>query len=370
MGFSDLHFSLSFFVIVPIGIPDGLKRNSKGEVYHYASYQKFLFHRHRNRNFLMNNPINSLPRAEKYRNQPLAGALFVLGASFMFAMLGALVKTVSPFLNNEMVVFFRNLFALLFILPWISLSRPRGGFRTGCFQLHLLRSAAGLGAMYCFFYAIAHLQLSEAFLLSATSPLFIPLIAYVWMREPVTRNVRGAVIIGFVGIVLILKPGFGIFQPEMFVALTAGVLVAMAMVTIRRMSAMEPALRIVFYFTVISTLISAVPLAWSWESTQPGIWWVLILIGLLAVIGQFLLTQGYSLAPAAQVGPLTYGSVVFATINGWLFWGEALDLMTWAGAILICIAGIITTRRTEAHVLVGATAGVKPYPFQGSEKKK
>ena len=231
----------------------------------------------------MNDPKNSLSRAEKYRNQPVRGALFVLGASFMFAMLGALVKTISPSLSNEMMVFFRNLFALLFILPWIGLSRPHGGFKTGCFSLHLLRSSAGLGAMYCFFHAIAHLQLSEAFLLSATSPLFIPLIAYVWMHEPVTRNVRRAIIIGFIGIVFILKPGFGIFQPEMFVALTAGILVALAMVTIRRMSAMEPAVRIVFYFTVISILISAVPLLWSWKSIQPEIWWVLILIGFLAV---------------------------------------------------------------------------------------
>lgn len=317
----------------------------------------------------MNSPKNSSSRAETYRNQPVSGALCVLGASFMFAMLGALVKTVSPALNNEMVVFFRNLFALLFILPWIGLRQPHGGFKTGCFSLHLLRSTAGLGAMYCFFHAIAHLQLSEAFLLSATSPIFIPLIANVWMHEPVTRNVRGAITIGFMGIVFILKPGFGIFRLEMIVALTAGILVALAMVTIRRMSAMEPVVRIVFYFTVISTLISAVPLIWSWTSIPPGIWWALILIGFLAVIGQFLLTQGYSLAPSAQVGPLTYGSVAFAAINGWLFWGETLDLMTWVGAVLICIAGVITTRRTAEHVLVGATAGTKVHAGKEFGKK-
>lgn len=292
-----------------------------------------------------------------YCNQPVAGALFVLVASFMFAMVGTLVKVVSTSLNNEMIVFFRNACSLIFILPWLVYSRPAGGIKTDCIGLHLLRSATGLGAMYCFFYAIAQLRLSDAFLLLSTSPLFIPLIAYVWMREQVTTSARGAIIVGFIGIVLILKPGFGIFRPAMLVALAAGVLAAMAMVTIRRMSVSEPAIRIVFYFTVCSTVISAGPLFWSWRSPLPEIWWLIILIGLLAAVGQFFLTKGYSMAPAAQVGPLTYGNVVFATIIGWIYWGETMDPMTWAGAFLVCIAGIVTTRRTEAHVPVDAAVG-------------
>ena len=299
-------------------------------------------------------------RAEAYRNQPIAGALFVLGASFMFAMMGTLVKVVSTSLNNEMVVFFRNVCALIFILPWLSYSRPSGGIKTSCLRLHLLRSATGLGAMYCFFYAIAQLQLSEAFLLFSTSPIFIPLIAFMWMREEVKYRTRWAVIAGFIGIVLILKPGVGIFQPAMLVALAGGFLAAVAMVTIRRMSISEPTIRIVFYFTICSTVVSAGPLSWSWQTPMPGIWWLLILIGLLAAVGQFFLTKGYSMAPAAQVGPLTYGNVVFATINGWIFWGETMDLLTWAGAFLVCMAGIITTRRMEAHVLVDAAVGKTP----------
>jgi drug/metabolite transporter (DMT)-like permease len=311
-------------------------------------------------NVLYKNQTNSHIPEGTYRNQPIAGALFVLSASFMFAMVGTLVKVVSTSLNNEMVVFFRNACALIFILPWLVHNRPTGGIKTRCLGLHLLRSAAGLGAMYCFFYAIAQLRLSEAFLLSSTSPLFIPLIAYMWMREQVTYSARGAIIVGFVGIVLILKPGFGIFRPAMLVALAAGVLVALAMVTIRRMSLSEPAIRIVFYFTIVSTVVSGGPLLWSWQWPSPKIWWVLILIGLLAAVGQFFLTKGYGMAPAAQVGPLSYGNVVFATVNGWMFWGETMDLLTWAGAILVCMAGIITTRRTHAHVLMDAAVGETP----------
>ena len=300
-----------------------------------------------------------------YLNQPVAGALCVLSASLTFARLGALIKVVSSSLANEMVVFFRNFCALIFILPWFWYSRPPGGVKTSFFQLHLLRSVAGLGAMYCFFYAIAKLHLSEAFLLAASAPLFIPLIAYVWIREPVGRKVRGAMILGFLGVSLILKPGIGILRPVAFIGLGTGILAALAMVSIRRMSASEPTIRIVFYFTTLATLISAVPLIWSWQSPKPDIWWLLVLVGLLAAVGQFLLTKGYSLAPAAQVGPLTYGNVVFATFLGWLFWGEALDFLSWVGACLICIAGIVTTHKTETHTLLGTTAATTT---QGAEE--
>jgi drug/metabolite transporter (DMT)-like permease len=305
---------------------------------------------------VLNHQMNPSSRAKTYRNYPLAGALFVLSASFTFAAMGVLIKIVSSCLPNEMVVFFRNFFALVFILPWIWYRRSFGGVKTSFFQLHLVRSLAGLSAMYCFFYAIAHLQLSEACLLASTAPLFIPVIACIWIREPVARKVRGAIVIGFIGIVLILKPGTGVFQPVAIVGLAAGMFAALAMVCIRRMSASEPTIRIVFYFSALGTLISAVPLTWSWQSPQPKLWGLLVLIGVMAAFGQILLTKGYSLAPAAQVGPFTYGNVVFATFLGWLFWGESLDPLAWGGAILICIAGIVATRRTETHTLLGTTA--------------
>jgi drug/metabolite transporter (DMT)-like permease len=303
-----------------------------------------------------------------YKNQPVAGALCVLSASLTFAILGAVVKVVSLSLPNEMVVFFRNFCSLFFILPWIWYSRPAGGVRTSYFPLHLLRSMAGLGGMYCFFYVIAHLPLSEAFLLMATAPLFIPIIAYLWVHEPVEQKVRGAIIIGFVGIILILKPGIEVFRPVAFIGLGAGLLGALAMVSIRRMSSSEPTIRIVFYFTVFGTLISAMPLFWSWQSPKEEIWWLLVLMGLLAAVGQFLLTKGYSLAPAAKVGPFSYSNVVFAMLLGWVLWGESLDFLTWVGAFLICIAGIITTRKTATHALVGTTAGGKVYGQDASRR--
>ena len=310
---------------------------------------------------------NPAPLAGAYRNQPLAGAISVVCASLLIALVGTLVKTVSASLNNEMVVFLRNLFVMLCVLPWVRAGSHRSSIKTGCFRLHLLRSLAGLAAMYCFFYAVARIPLSAAFLLLASSPLFIPIIAWAWLREPVTAAVRCAILIGFAGVLLILKPGFGIVAPAALIGLCSGLLSALAMVTSRRMSSTEPAIRILFYFTFLSMLVSAVPLAWAWQKPQPAALVLMALAGLLATGGQYLLTKGYSFAPAAQVGPFTYTNVVFATLIGWVGWGETLDALAWIGAVLICIAGITASRRSAAPPpLAAAIAPGRPTAREGS----
>ena len=291
---------------------------------------------------------DAVPGQGAYRNQPLTGAIYLMCGSLLIAMVGALVKSVSASLNNEMIVFLRNFFVMLCVLPWIRVGNHPSSIRTGCFHLHLLRSLSGLFAMYCFFYAVSRIPLSAAFLLLSSSPLFIPIIARVWLREPVAAAVRFAIVIGFVGVLFILKPGFGVFQPAALVGLGAGMLAAMAMVTIRRMSPTEPAIRILFYFTLVSTLASTVPLTWAWQTPEPSALLSMALLGLLATAGQYLLTTGYSYAPAAQLGPFTYTNVVFAAVIGWIFWGETLDSLAWIGAVFICFAGIIASRRTQA----------------------
>ena len=243
------------------------------------------------------------------------------------------------------------------VLPWTFARRGAETIKTDCFHLHVFRSLAGLGAMYCFFYAISHLKLSEAFLLMSTSPLFIPIIAFVWLGESASKRIRWAIIIGFVGVALILKPGFGIFKPAALVGLGTGILSAMAMVSIRRMSNTEPAVRIVFYFTVLAAVVSLVPLAWTWKAPSAALWPLLLLMGAMAAFGQLLLTKGYSLAPAAQVGAFMYANVFFATLMGWTFWEETLDVLSVAGALLIIAAGIITTRRTSAPAAACDTPG-------------
>lgn len=287
------------------------------------------------------------------------GALLMLAAGLLFSAMGALVKYLSAELPNEMVVFFRSVTGMLALLPWV-LHRGVGRLKTKNLRVHIARGLAGVAAMYCYFYAIAHLPLAEAVLLNFSTPLFIPFIAFLWLGERVSARIGTAIGVGFVGIVLILKPGLDLFTPVSLIGLASGLFAALAMVSIRRLTRTEPVLRIVFYFSLVCTAVSAVPLIWRWQAPDPGLWTLLILMGALASLAQLLVTRAYSHAPAAQVGPFTYSTVVFAATIGWIFWGEIPDLLSFGGTALVCLAGIMTIRYAGQRLLPEARLAGKP----------
>ena len=276
-------------------------------------------------------------------HNPLRAALYVLTSALLFALMGALIKYLSTRMPYEMVVFSRNLFGLLALLPWL-LRKGLGSLRSTHLHLHLLRGLFGLSAMYCFFYALGRLPLADAVLLNYTAPLYIPAIAWLWLKEPTAPSLRWALLLGFAGIMLILKPGSGLFQPVALIGAAAGLLTAGAFVTLRRMSATEPASRTVFYFALMATLISLLPLGWAWETPPASLWLVLVGMGGIATTAQLLLTRGYAYAPAAQVGPLTYTIVLFSALLGWWLWDEVPDALSLGGGALVIAAWVMALR--------------------------
>jgi drug/metabolite transporter (DMT)-like permease len=271
------------------------------------------------------------------------GATLILAAAFLFATTGAIIKYVSATLPNEMVVFFRSFFGLLALSPFFVRHGPRY-YATRRLSAHLVRALAGVAAMYCYFYALGHLPLAEAVLLNYTAPLFIPLAARFWVGESFSPRLWWPIGIGFVGIGLILKPGMSLLVPIALIGLAAGIFSALAMAGIRKLTGTEPATRVVFYFSLTSTLVAALPLAWRWQTPAAGHWLALVLIGGLSTVAQILMTRGYAHAPAAQVGPFLYAIVVFAGLFGWGFWAEIPDWLSLAGTLLVACAGVLTIR--------------------------
>ncbi|MGD2119496.1 MAG: DMT family transporter [Chromatiales bacterium] len=289
----------------------------------------------------------------KYQQNLLLGAVFILLAEFCMATMGALVKVLGQALPYEMVVFSRNLMGLLFLLP-ILLQQGVKHLGTDCLRFHLLRSLAGLSAMYCFFYALIHLPLADGMLLKMTAPLFMPLIALLWMGEGISRWSLYALLLGFVGVWIVVEPGSETNWIAL-VGLAGGLFAAIAKVSIRRLARTEPTTRIVFYFALIGTLVSAVPAFWSWM--QPG-WYdvaLLLAVGLIGTVGQLALTRGYSIANAGTVAPFTYFSVIFGGLFGYLFWDEIPDMAFISGAVLIAVSGLLTLKKKPA-VLAQADA--------------
>jgi drug/metabolite transporter (DMT)-like permease len=290
-----------------------------------------------------------------YRQNLLLGALFILLAEWFFASMGAAVKLVTAELPSEMAVFMRNLFGLALMIPLVW-RNGLPGLKTGIFPIHLLRALAGVSAMYCFFYALSRLQLADGMLLKMTAPLFMPLIALFWLGEQLYKRILIALAIGFLGVVLVLNPE-GEFNRVALVGLLGGALASLAKVSLRRLGRSEPSVRVVFYFALLSTLISITPMFWVWQTPDLRQWGLFALVGLMGTLGQLLLTRGYAIAKAASISPYTYASVLFGALYGYLFWDETTSLQFFIGALLIALAGILALqghRRVEAPLVSDA----------------
>lgn len=275
------------------------------------------------------------------RNLRISAAYMII-AALLFAIMGSMVKRVSVELPNEMAAFFRSAAGFLVLLPWIL--HGRTDLRTRRVGGQMIRGLFGLASMYCFFYSIEHMPLAEAVLLNYSTPLFIPFIAFFWLHERISRVLLAVIALGFVGVVLILKPGLDLFTPIALVGLAAGVLSAVAMTGLRNLTRTEPPLRIVFYFSLTCTIGSAIPLLWTWQTPSTHMWLPILTMGVCGSMAQIFMTRAYGLAPAAEVGPFSYATVIFAAMIGWLFWNEIPDLLSAAGALIVCIAGILTIR--------------------------
>jgi drug/metabolite transporter (DMT)-like permease len=267
----------------------------------------------------------------------------MVAAAFLFAAMSACVKLASRQLPNTMVVFLRNISALLWLLPWVV--GPDGpGFRSARLGEHLLRAVAGLASMYCFFFAISRLGLAEALLLAYSLPLFVPLVERLWLGEPTPVGIWRGLLLGLFGLCLILKPGGSVFQPAALVGALAALLSAVAQVGVRGLTRSEPVRRIVFYFALFSSVFAAPPALYHWVSPPRAFLPLIAALGLCAVLAQLLMTRAYSLAPAVRVGPFMYSGVLFGAALDCLVFEKMPDALSWAGAVCVVAASILTLR--------------------------
>ena len=145
--------------------------------------------------------------------------------------------------------------------------------------------------------------------------------------------------------------------PVAMIALLGGALAAIAKVTVRRLSATEPAARTVFYFSAIGTTVSLVPLVWLWDMPSRDQFPWLLALGIFATAGQMLLTRGMACAPAARLGPFAFFSVVFAAVLGWVFWDEVLGWQTVFGTLLVLASALLVGRGIPHAAPVPVNAG-------------
>ena len=279
---------------------------------------------------MQNNQISQSSQVSK-------ALLCLMTSALLFSIMGVCIRFASQTVDNPTIVFFRNAVGLFIFIPML-FKQGVGFIKTEKLWMHTWRSIVGLAAMYGFFYAIAHLKLSNAMVFSYSSPIFIPIIAWLFLKEKITKSMIFAALIGLTGVLFVAKPDQGLFNIISFIGLGACFLSAMAFVTVRALTNTEPPERVVFYFCIFGTLISSIPMFWHWRVFT---WYELALLvtaGLLANISQLFMSYAYSLAPAGQIGPMNYIAIIFAGIWGFIFWHEIPDMFSVIGIIIILCA--------------------------------
>lgn len=277
---------------------------------------------------------------ESPNNNILIAIGLLMLSAFLFSIMGVCIRYASYTLDNYTIVFFRNFVGIFIFLPLI-FNKGIGFFKTQKLWMHTWRALVGLTAMYGFFYAIAHLKLSNAMVFTYSSPIFIPLIAWLFLKEKITLSMLIAAGLGLFGVICVAKPDSGMFNQISMIGLSASFLAAMAFVTVRALTSTEPPERIVFYFCFIGTVISAIPMFWMIRPYTIKELAFLIGAGLLANISQMFMSYAYKLAPAGQIGPVNYIAIIFAGTWGFLFWGEIPDHYSLIGFGFILVAIIL-----------------------------
>lgn len=280
---------------------------------------------------------------ERYKTVVLSGPALILISELFLVISGMSIKQISDQLATSQIVFFRNFFALILLLPWL-IGAGYAAIKTKLLHLHLLRSVLGVSAMSCLFYAWGYLPLAQAALLKQTAPFFIPLIAFFWLREAVAKIVLLSIFVGFLGVYFVLNPQQGSINFVVLIAVFGAFIGSFAKVTIRRMSITESPKRIVFYFSFFATLVSALPALFFWQPLNGVLILWLACIAISSTIAQLLISKAFALSKAGILAPMTYVSVLYAALFGWLFWGEVLTLHTLMGIILIGTAGVMTMK--------------------------
>jgi drug/metabolite transporter (DMT)-like permease len=268
----------------------------------------------------------------------------MLASSAGFTIMAVLIRNVSDRIDPLQMAFFRTSIGLLVILPFVA----HVGFRTvrsSVLRMHMTRAALGTIAMFCAYYAIAHMPLADYTALSFTRPLFATILAAVVLHEIVRWRRWSATIVGFLGVVVMVRPGAGTFDPTTFVALGESISLALLIVIVKLMPQNERTLTMLFWFGMFSIPITIVPATFVWQWPDPMEWLLLVVMAVAGVASQWFFILAFRTGEASFVAPIDYVRLVFVAVTGYLVFSEVPSIWTLSGAAIIIASTLYIVRR-------------------------
>lgn len=290
-------------------------------------------------------------------NPALRAAVLMLGSTMAFGLMAVTIRLATAYVPTTEVAFFRNLFGLLALTPLLLRAGP-AVWRTAQLPRYALRAGIGLGSMLCGFWAVGHLPLSQAVSISYSTPVFVTIAAALWLGETVRMRRWAAVIVGFIGVLLIVRPGHEAFSFGLLVPVAAAILSALVAIQIKQLTRIDAPDTVVLYTYLFWVPLSLLPALLQWV-TPTGISWLwLAATGLFGTAGQVLWTRALRLGDVSALTPISFAQLPLVATIGWLWFGETLDAWTVAGAAVILAANAYIAHRES--VLARRAASQKP----------
>ena len=288
------------------------------------------------------------PLAARWSRLPgnLRGMVWIMTGTLGFAFNDAVTKVLGRTYDPLELALFRYGFGAIMLMP-IMLQGGLEGLKTEHFGLHLWRIAVASAAQVASYYAVIHMILADATAISFSRPLFTTIAAVLMLREAVDRGRWTATVVGFVGVLVMVRPGHGGVDVAALVAVGAAFAFAISIILIRMMARTEPPNRIMFYYHLVGAALFVIPAAFVWHTPQGADWLLLALLAALQIFGMNGYVRALAVGEASAIVPFEYVRMIYAVGFGYFMFSELPDGWTFAGAAII-IGATLYIARIEA----------------------
>lgn len=267
---------------------------------------------------------------------------FALAGFFFMALVGVFIKLEEKGSASIEWIVFMQYFTCLLIMTALAAKNKFRDLKANNYKYLLIRSLAGVIAFSCYVISITKIPLVNATLLNNTAPVFIPLITLIWLKNKIDEKIWWGISVGLIGIIFIIKPSAEmLFKEGDLFGLAAGILLAIAYVALKVLTKTESNVTIIFYYSLIATILS-LPFAISGWSNPPLIIWIYaILCGVSFILCLYLIQHAYKYADAVKLSPFNYSVIVFSGILDWIIFDHVPGFSSLIGIVLVTLGGIL-----------------------------
>ncbi len=274
----------------------------------------------------------------------LKGALTILVAAAGFAVMTVLIKIAGERLHVTQILLVRQVIMMVIVMPRVIRHFP-GCLRTARMDLQIIRVFFALIAMLCGFTAVIHMPLADAVAIGFAKSFFVTIFAIFILHEVVGLRRWAAVAVGFIGVLVMMRPGTEGFDPISLLALIAAASAGLVMVIIRKLSMVDEPITILSYQAFLVAVCVAFPAAWYWQAPTTEEWLILIGVGVISYGAQMLNIYAYKWGEASVLASIDYVRLLYATLLGYLFFQTVPGPYTWIGSAVIIAASLYTVQR-------------------------